>query len=47
MRARAAKDEAPIPIGAEALIVDRVADVFVAIPAPADIFNNSSSAEPS
>lgn len=45
LRARAAPDQSPIPIGAAALIVDRQADIFIAIPAPAEIFDNPSSQE--
>jgi hypothetical protein len=45
LRARAAKDQEPIAIGAHALIVDRLAEIFIAIPAPADIFDHPSSKE--
>lgn len=37
LRARAARNEAPIAIGAEVLIVDRVSDIFIAISAPSDL----------
>jgi len=45
LRARAAKDQEPIAIGAHALIVDRLAEIFIAIPAPVDIVNDISSKE--
>ncbi len=37
LRAKAAKEETPIAIGTEILIVDRISDVFIAIRAPSDI----------
>ncbi|KQV30641.1 hypothetical protein ASC97_20795 [Rhizobium sp. Root1203] len=37
LRARAAKSESPIAIGARALLVDRKADVFIAVIAPDDL----------
>jgi membrane protein implicated in regulation of membrane protease activity len=36
LRARAAKDQQPLRIGTQVLLVDRKADVFIAIPALAD-----------
>lgn len=36
-RARAARDAAPIPVGAQVLLVDRDGDAFTAIPAPDDL----------
>lgn len=45
LRTRAAPDQPPISIGAGALIVDRQTDVFIAIHAPLDIFDNPSSKE--
>lgn len=36
-RAKAAPDEAPIAIGRQVLIVDRIGDVFTAITAPSDL----------
>lgn len=37
LRTRAAPNEAPIPIGAQILIVDSVSNIFIAIPAPSDL----------
>ncbi|SMC76488.1 OB-fold-containig protein [Rhizobium sp. RU36D] len=37
LRARAARNEAPIPIGAQVLLVDHVSNVFIAISAPSDL----------
>ena len=45
LRARAAPDQPSIAIGASALIVDRQGDIFVAIPASSDLFDNPSSQE--
>ncbi|CDZ51211.1 OB-fold-containig protein [Neorhizobium galegae] len=36
LRARAARTEAPIPIGSKVLIVDHALDIFIAIRAPSD-----------
>jgi hypothetical protein len=36
LRARAAKGEGPLGIGASVLLVDHKANVFIAIPAPVD-----------
>jgi len=36
LRARAARNEAAIAIGAQVLIVDRASNIFIAIPAPSD-----------
>ncbi|WEX90076.1 YqiJ family protein [Sinorhizobium garamanticum] len=43
LRAKAARGEAPIAIGTEILIVDRISNVFVAIPAPSDILSSPQS----
>jgi membrane protein implicated in regulation of membrane protease activity len=47
LRAKAAKDEPAIAIGTQILIVDRAKDVFIAIPAPADLIStpNTTSTE--
>lgn len=46
LRARAAPDqEAPIPIGATVLLVDLVDGIFLAIPTPADLYEDSTSKE--
>lgn len=47
LRAKAARGKAPIAIGSQILIVDRVSNVFIAIPAPSEILSspNSSSME--
>ncbi|WP_117194557.1 OB-fold-containig protein [Rhizobium terrae] len=37
LRARAARSEAPLAIGTDILIVDRAADIFIAIAAPSDM----------
>ncbi|MCK3778496.1 YqiJ family protein [Ensifer sesbaniae] len=37
LRARAARNEQPIAIGAQVLVVDRVSDIFIAISAPSDL----------
>lgn len=37
LRARAARNEEPIAIGAQVLIVDRTSDIFIAISAPSDL----------
>jgi membrane protein implicated in regulation of membrane protease activity len=37
LRAKAAPNEAPIPIGAEILIVDSISNIFIAIRAPSDL----------
>ena len=37
LRASAAKGEGPLSIGAEVLLVDRKADIFIAVPAPSDL----------
>ena len=46
LRARAAPDQqAPIPIGATVLLVDLVDGIFLAIPTPADLYEDSTSKE--
>lgn len=46
LRARAAPDqEAPIPVGATVLLVDLVDGIFLAIPTPADLYEDSTSKE--
>lgn len=47
LRAKAAKGEPAITIGTQILIVDRAKDVFIAIPAPADLIStlNTTSTE--
>jgi hypothetical protein len=42
LRARAAKSEDPIAIGASVLLVDHVSNVYIAIRAPSDILNPSN-----
>jgi membrane protein implicated in regulation of membrane protease activity len=37
LRASAAKGESPLGVGAEVLLVDRKADIFIAVPAPSDL----------
>ncbi|ENN89808.1 hypothetical protein RHSP_82763 [Rhizobium freirei PRF 81] len=37
LRASAAKGENPLPIGAKVLLVDRKADIFIAVSAPSDL----------
>ncbi|OHV72783.1 OB-fold-containig protein [Ensifer sp. LCM 4579] len=43
LRAKAAKEEAPIAIGTDVLIVDCISDVFIAIRAPSDILASTPS----
>ncbi|MCJ9751201.1 YqiJ family protein [Neorhizobium sp. BETTINA12A] len=43
LRAKAAPNEAPIPIGAQILIVDCVSNIFIAIPAPSDMLTQPVS----
>lgn len=46
LRARAAPDQdAPIPVGATVLLVDLVDGIFLAIPTPADLYEDSTSKE--
>ncbi|MGZ9723647.1 OB-fold-containig protein [Rhizobium miluonense] len=50
LRASAAKGENPLPIGAKVLLVDRKADIFVAVSAPSDLRESgdkSSTEQPS
>ncbi|GES46582.1 membrane protein [Rhizobium dioscoreae] len=50
LRASAAKDESPLPIGAQVLLVDRKADIFIAVSAPSDLVRSddkSSTEQPS
>lgn len=47
LRAAAAKDQGPLPVGTHVLLVDRRADVFLAVPAPSELVgsNDQSSTE--
>jgi len=50
LRASAAKGESPLPIGAQVLLVDRKADIFIAVSAPSDLVRSddkSSTEQPS
>jgi len=50
LRACAAKGESPLPIGAQVLLVDRKADIFIAVSAPSDLVGSddkSSTEQPS
>ncbi|MFS8044268.1 OB-fold-containig protein [Rhizobium sp. BR 314] len=50
LRASAAKGEGPLPIGAKVLLVDRKADIFIAVSAPSDLVESgdkSSTEQPS
>ena len=50
LRASAAKGESPLPIGAQVLLVDRKADIFIAVSAPSDLVTSddkSSTEQPS
>ncbi len=50
LRASAAKGEGPLPIGAQVLLVDRKADIFIAVSAPSDLVRSddkSSTEQPS
>ena len=43
LRARAAKDQPPLPVGARVLLVDRAADIFIAVFAPDELLDTASS----
>ena len=45
LRARAAPDQSPIPIGATVLLVDTADGIFLAIPTPADLSEDPTSKE--
>ncbi len=47
LRAGAAKGEGPLAVGAKVLLVDRKADIFIAVPAPSDLIgaDDQSSTE--
>lgn len=43
LRARAAKDQPPLAVGARVLLVDRAADIFIAVFAPDELLDTASS----